>query len=270
MAADRSLRWSALAVVPFLAWMALPAQEPAATDLASVVEELAGHGVRLDLKAQRIELEAEICQDREPLEYLLVAGHGADHESLLIVREASAQALNTAILLLGLKQGSNVQYVEKDPPPTREQMEAGESLYQEVPAQGDGFYIYVAWDQVGADGSAEHFVYRAEDLVVNVAEDRTYRRGPWVYLGSRFVRPHKDAEEFFAAEGEGNWISVCYFNPANQLMTGNDPAAGNQYVWYPNMFLMPEIGEKVRLIFSRKRLEISIPAPAAGKAAEAE
>lgn len=135
-------------------------------------------------------------------------------------------------------------------------------------AAGDGFYLYVSWDEERADGGVEQKVYRAEDLVVNVQEERTYRRGPWIYLGSRFIKPHKDAEEFFAAEGEGNLISVCYFSPANHLLTGNDPAAENQYIWYPNIFLMPEIGTPVKLLFSREPLEkppvrLGDPAPPA-------
>ena len=63
----------------------------------------------------------------------------------------------------------------------------------------------------------------------------------------------------FAAEGEGNLISVVYFKPANHLVTGADPAAENQYIWYPNIFLMPEIGSSVRLLFSRTELEQAPP-----------
>jgi hypothetical protein len=248
-------------------------QEPAPQSdpkIEKLRAELAGHGVQVDLDRGLIELEGSICQDREPLEYLLVTEKGKDHESLLKCRGVSAQALNTAMLLLGVEKGQNVEYVEVDPKPTEEEFEAGAPLFTVTQAHGDGFYIYVAWEEKMADGSIENFLYRAEDLVVNVAEDRHYQRGKWVYLGSRFIRPHKDADEFFAAEGDGNLISVCYFSPANQLLTGSDPAADNQYVWYPNMFLLPEIDAQVRILFSREKLEtlpakVNVPSAAAAK-----
>jgi hypothetical protein len=258
--------WSASPILP-------GQQEPAEKSdpkIEKLQAELASHGVQVDLNRGLIELEGAICQDREPLEYLLVTEKGKDHESLLKCRDVSAQALNTAMLLLGVEKGHNVEYVEVDPKPTEEEFEAGAPLFTVTPAHGDGFYIYVIWDRTMADGSVENFIYRAEDLVVNVAEDRRYQRGKWIYLGSRFIRPHKDAEEFFAAEGDGNLISICYFSPANQLVTGSDPAADNQYVWYPNMFLLPEIDTSVRILFSLKKLEtvpmkVSLPDMAAAK-----
>ncbi len=233
-------------------------QEPQQEQANPLLQELAQNGVHLDLKRKLIQVDAEICQDREPLEYLLITENGKDHESLLRSNGLSAQALNTAMLLLGVQAGSNVVYKEIDPPPTREEFEAGAPLYEIQPPAGDGFYLYVTWEGTNTAGESETYFYRAEDLVVNVAGDRTYQRGKWVYLGSRFIRPHKDAEEFFAAEGEGNLISICYFSPANQLLTGADMEADNQYIWYPNMFLLPEIGHEVKFLISLEKLD-SVP-----------
>ncbi|NQU49670.1 MAG: hypothetical protein HQ519_13550 [Planctomycetes bacterium] len=235
------------------------AQVKSGSQVTQLLAELAQNGVHLDMQRKLIEVNAEVCQDREPLEYLLVAQNGKDHESLLKSNSVSAQALNTAMLLLGAEAGKNVEYKEVDPPPTQEEFEAGASLYEVSPPSGSGFYLYVAWQGTNADGEAEQYFYRAEDLIVNVAGDRPYQRGKWIYLGSRFIRPHKDAEEFFAAEGEGNLISVCYFSPANQLLTGADPEADNQYIWYPNMFLLPEIGTKVQFLISSEKLESAPP-----------
>ncbi|MAW61949.1 MAG: hypothetical protein CMJ94_14120 [Planctomycetes bacterium] len=240
-------------------------QEPAATQPGQdpvqeqIREELESAGVRVDLQRKLIEIDASICQDREPLEYLLVTEKGKDHESLLRCTEVSAEALNTAMLLMGVEPGRNYDVKEVDPPPTQEEFDAGAPLFEVQPAQGDGFYLYVCWEEVDLDGQKRTRFYRAEDLVVNVQAERTYSRGRWIYLGSRFVKPHKDAEEYFAAEGEGNLISVVYFKPAHHLLTGADPEAENQYIWYPNIFLMPEIGHPVRLLFSRTELEQAPP-----------
>ena len=72
-------------------------QEPAATQPGQdpvqeqIREELESAGVRVDLQRKLIEIDASICQDREPLEYLLVTEKGKDHESLLRCTEVSAE-----------------------------------------------------------------------------------------------------------------------------------------------------------------------------------
>ena len=236
-----------------LAW-AVP-QEPAAPSVPpGVFAELRGLGVELHLKEQRIEFLATVCQDRDPLEFLIVNEHGKKHEALFRTENVSAQALNTAMLLCGVQQGENVNYVPVEPPPTKEELEAGAPISVMVPASGDGFYIYATWEALREDGKKETFLYRAEDLVVNVDQDRPYHRSQFVYLGSRFIKPHSDAEEMFAADAIGNYVALIYRKPANHLLGGNDPEAENQYAWYPNMFLLPEMGATVKIILSRKRL----------------
>lgn len=216
---------------------------------------LAAQGVLLDRAHGLIELAATICQDEEPLEYLIIKPNGKDHESLFRLDErVSAAGLNTAMLLLGVEQGRNGKLVAKDPLPSREEYEAGTSLYNVEHATGDGFYIYAGWEQQFLDGHREQWFYRAEDLVINSRRIDTYKRGKFVYLGSRFIKPHQDSKELFAAEADGNLVSLVYFNPANHLLTGADPEANDQYVWYPNTWLLPAIGTPVTLWLSREPL----------------
>jgi len=237
-----------------------PLTSPASsTSQDEVIKQLSSLGVRLDLTRQLIEIDGFVCQDREPLEYLIVNQHGKKHEALLRTENVSAEALNTAMLLCGTEVGVNVNYIPVDPMPTKEEFKNGAPMSTEVPASGAGFYIYVAWTVEKADGAIEPYLFRAEDLVVNVNSDRSYHRAPFVYLGSRFIKPHKDVAEMFAADAEGNIVSLVYFKPANHLLTGNDPDASNQYVWYPNAFLLPEIGAPVKILFSRKPLEQPTP-----------
>jgi len=273
MKLQRASRWIlapglvALALLPPLA-----AQEGGAAGeaeaRAALVRALAEKGVFLDLDRGLIELRGRICQRYEPLEYLLVvARRGKDHESLFKVdQDVSAEALNTAMLLTGVEKGENGRLLPRDPPPTAEEMDAGVRPYTVQPARGDGFYIYAAWERELPGGGKESFFFRAEDLVLHVRAERTYQRGRWVYLGSRFIRAHKDAPELYAAEAEGNLVSLVYFNPANHILTGADPEADNQYVWYPNLYLIPELDHPVRILFSREPLETPPPrvAPAAG------
>lgn len=231
-------------------------QEPAAATTAEdLVKEFSAQGIQMDLEARTIRIEGRICQHYEPLEYLLVKQpQGKDHEALLMVEDLSATALNAAMLMMGVEKGENGKVIPTEPAPTLEEVQAGVAPYSFHPASGDGFYIYVAWE-VEKDGVIERYRYRAEDLVLNVRDESTYQRGQFVYVGSRFLRPHKDAEEFFAAEGEGNLVSLVNFRPANHLLSGADAAADNQSIWYPNVFLLPEIGHPVEIWFTRELLE---------------
>ncbi|HEX9795336.1 MAG TPA: YdjY domain-containing protein [Planctomycetota bacterium] len=226
-----------------------------------LVDELARQGVYLDFDAGIIRMQARVTQVYEPLEYLVViAARGKTHESLFGVEELDAVALNTAFKLLGASEGVNGTMSPRDPPPTPEEYAAGVAGYTVTPAHGDGFYLYAYWQEPGADGEPEEHFHRAEDLVLNVRADRTYQRGRFIYLGSRFVKPHKDALEMYAAQAEGNLVSLVYFTPANHMLTGADPEADDQNVWYPNVFLLPSQNHAVTLLFCRERLDPVPPA----------
>ncbi len=228
------------------------AQDPAQQE---ILARFAEQGVSVDLERQRIQVQARVSVLHEPLEYLLVLQpQGKDYESLLLCEKLSAEALNAAMLLLGVEKGINGHLTAADPPPTLEEIQNGAAPYTVEPASGDGFYVYVSWEeQIG--GRTESFVYRAEDLVINARTEGTYQRGKFVYLGSRFVRPHKDAVEFFAAQGEGNLVSLCIFEPANHILAGSDPDSDDQQIWYPNVFLLPPVGQPVTVSFTREPLE---------------
>jgi len=226
--------------------------EPLAPELA---QQFADQGIRIDRGAGTIRIDGTICQRYEPLEYLLVKQpQGKDHEALLAIEDLSPTALNAAMLMMGVVPGENGRIIPTDPEPTLEEVQAGVAPYTFEPAYGDGFYMYVSWEREIA-GEMQQFRYRAEDLVLNVREESTYRRAKFVYLGSRFIKPHKDAKEFFAAEGQGNLVSLVNFRPADHLLAGADTAADNQSIWYPNVFLLPPVGHPVEIWFTRDLLE---------------
>lgn len=237
-----------------LAGAAPGSQEPAAAapPRAELLARFAEQGVRVDLERREISLTARVSVLREPLEYLLVIQpQGKDYESLLYCEEVSAEALNAAMLMLGVEKGVNGSIRAADPPPTLEEIQNGADPSVVTPASGDGFYLYVSWEEE-TDGGVEAFCYRAEDLVINARTEGTYRRGRWVYLGSRFLKPHKDADEFYAAQGEGNLVSLCIFEPANHILAGADPDSDDQQIWYPNVFLLPPLGHPVTVTFTRE------------------
>jgi len=210
-------------------------------------------GIHLDLASGRCTIPVEVCVREELLEYLLVGPSGAAHESLFATG-VRPSLLNTALLALGVEPGTNASWVEKDPPPHREELARGVLPYDVVPPKGDGFRLYAAWRE-----GEEVYFHAVDDLVSNLRDGRSMRRHAWVYLGSRMIRPRPEAEEeVLAADLEGNLINLSFFRAGNTLLTAALDDCVFQTIWAPNTYLMPPIGSKVALIFSRERM-VSLP-----------
>ena len=93
------------------------AREAMASDRAArdaLVALLAKEGIQVDLEKGSIRFRAEINRSRMPIEYLIVTPRGATHESLLRT-PIRPSLLTSAVYLLGLSKGRNVQIVPKDP-----------------------------------------------------------------------------------------------------------------------------------------------------------
>src|SRR4051812_27810 len=169
----------------------------AQTPTADLAKAFAAQGIHLDVEHGLCAIRATVDIREDLLEYLLVNPRGAAHESSFVTGVLPSQ-LNVALLALGVKPGRNASWSLRDPPPTPEEMHAGTSAYVVKPPEGDGFYLYAAWNSGG-----ESYLYRVEDLLLDRATGQTMRRHKWVYLGSRLVRSRdNDAQESFAADLE--------------------------------------------------------------------
>jgi hypothetical protein len=215
---------------------------------AALVATLARAGVVLDLDAQELRFRARFGSPRMPLEFLVVHERGAEHETLLVT-DARPSAITTAVHLLGLKPGRNVSWVERDPFPTEDEVRAGGRTHDILAPEGDGVFVYVSWEEAGRKRS-----YRAEDLVVTEHDGRAMPYTSWVFLGSRFVKPANDEPEYFAADVEGDVMSVCYFAGGSQVFTNPHPLALRPIFW-PNHTLVPERGTPVEVVFARRERE---------------
>lgn len=214
-------------------------------------------GLHFDAEAGLLAVPVSVEVTNELLEYLLVAPHGAAHESLLLTG-VDPQILNAAFLALGVTPGTNASWEEKDPPPTEEELRQGASPYEVVAPTGDGLYLYVGWRE-----GDETFFFRAEDLIRDLDRGRTMRRQAWTFLGSAMMRRGEDGPELFAASAEGNLINVSFFSAGHTLLTGTTRDCIKQTVWLPNAWLLPPRGSELRLVASRARLDAP-PASLAG------
>ncbi len=250
--------------LPCLLFLSLSFQDGAAIDPAlqsqqilragegpkqKFLEELSAAGIQLNLEKGQIQIEAEVIEAQMPLEYLIVGNKGATHESLFVATPKPS-LLTTALYLLNLKPGKNVEYRDKSPLPSPEQIAQGAIPYEVVAPHGDGVYLYAQWKE-----GEELRRYRVEDLICNTKTGRAAARVQWIFLGSRMLSPRKEEPESFAADWEENIASICYFATGNQILTNPDLDGQEQHLFFPNRWLLPEKGKKVQLIFTTKRLE---------------
>ena len=242
-----------LPIFPLLAPAPEAQDQPRQALTAELEAAFQAQGIQLELERGTLAVPAEVCIREELLEYVLVGPQGAAHESLFATG-VSPTVLNAALVALGAVPGENVRWVEKNPPPTPEEVRDGAPTHDIVPPKGDAFLMYVAWRE-----GEEIYFFRLEDLITNLRFGRSMRRHGWIYLGSRMVQPDPGkAEEVLAAEILGNLINLSYFRAGNTLFTAALDDCVHQTIWVPNSALVPGRGAPVTLIFSRRPLK-SLP-----------
>ncbi|MFT7670711.1 MAG: hypothetical protein ACI8X5_003422 [Planctomycetota bacterium] len=232
--------------------LAASAHQDSQGPLQPVTKELeaafAEQGIQLNLDQGLCAIPAQVCVREELLEYVLVASFGASHESLFATG-VRPTVFNAALVTLGATKGTNVQWIDKDPMPTEEEIRNGASTHDVLPPTGEGFYVYVAWVEDG-----ETYFFRLEDLITNIERGRSMRRHAWVYLGSRMIEAEPGEPEVLVAEMEGNLVNLSYFRAGNTIFTAALPDCVYQTIWVPNAPLIPEQGSEVTMVFSRQKL----------------
>lgn len=209
-------------------------------------------GIELSLEQKRVSIPARVVVRNELLEFLLVLPHGAMHESLLST-EVDVELLNAALLTLGVQTGKDADWAPKNPPPTEEERAAGVRPYDVVLPEGDTFYLYLGWQVEG-----EAYLYRVEDLLRNLRTQRSMRRHPWVYLGSKMVETRDG--EVFGAVAAGNLVNITFFKGGStSLMTAGLLDCADQSIWLANAWLLPEMDSEVRLFFCREPMSQAAP-----------
>jgi hypothetical protein len=226
-----------------------PAQDPVSSPDAALATFSAG-GVQIDLVHGICAIPARVEVRGELLEYLLVADHGATHESLFAT-SVDPELLNAGLLALGAKPGANAAWTKKDPFPTDEELRAGAPAYDVTLPKGDGFYLYVAWRE-----GDEDYLYRAEDLVRDLERQRSMSRHRWTYLGSRMVSRGPEQGEVFAASSEGNLVNISFFAAGHTIVTSSLEAGLSQTAWLGNSWLLPPRPSSVLFVFSNERLTV--------------
>jgi hypothetical protein len=247
-----------------------PAQDPAgrgaeasADEQAQLVSAFREMGIQLSTEEKALGFSARVEILNELLEYLLATTQGATHETLFLT-DVNPDGLTAAMLALGVPQGSNVKYVAKDPPPTREEVRSGVRTHDVVSPSGGETYLYAAWreaagardSQTGEFPSETLHFHRMEDLLLDLVRGRSMRRHAWSWIGSRMIQdPGSGGGEVLAATAMGNLINVAFFSQGDTLVTAALPECVVQTGWRPNVWLLPDTGSEVLFIMSTVELD---------------
>ena len=242
----------------------VPGAARSQADDVALTEAFQLAGIQIDRDAGVAAFSARIEVLNELLEYLLVSPHGAVHESLFVT-DVDPEVLQAAMLTVGAELGENVQYIAKDPPPTREEVRSGIRTHDVVIPKGKPVYMYAAWREgagpadpvTGALPDETLYFHRMEDLILDLTRGRTMRRHGWVWLGSRMVPDRqKGKTDVFAASATGNLACIAYFSQGDTLLTPALPECTSQTSWRPNVWMLPDRGDEVLLVLSTKRLDV--------------
>jgi hypothetical protein len=190
---------------------------------AKFVEDLAKQGVLHDPAAKRFEVKGEFGQPTRVLEFIAVGEGGRAHESLTILNVVPS-AMKRAAVDLGLKPGKAADFTQGRPP------------------EGEGMYVYAAWE-----GRARPV--RAEKLVRNTKTGGQLTAGPLVYIGSREFVKEVSWDTYFAADVYQNLVGIVWKYSGDMVFAASEPAGDDEYIWAPNPDLVPAPGTALRMIF---------------------
>lgn len=229
---------------------------PPATDAAKLLEQalelFKQENVRLDAKAGTVSIDCVVNEPQDPIEYLLIHRKGKRHEAMFFTM-SKPSVLNAALLMLGLEPGKNATVVDKDPPPTQEEIEKGAEMSVVTPAEGKPFWMTVRWKT--AEGRFAE--YCIEDLLLDLSTQEPVVDCTWIYLGGRMAKIYKNEPEVYVADFEGNLISACYMIPANHLATMvHKNARDDQNWWLTDK--VPEPGTEIVLTFHKTKPQLAV------------
>lgn len=227
-----------------------PAQDkPKKTAQEIVAEMLAKEGITIDKKKGVVHAEGKITVTRDMLEYVAIGPTGKKHEALVTVR-CKGSSLNAALLALGLRPGTNADFVEIVPRPTLEEYEAGAPLDRLILPKGPRLWLSVSWH----DEKDKLVHRRVEDLILDLTTRKPMVGAKWVFTKALVAPIEKDKDPVFIADFEGNFISNFFTKPDSHFVTIVHERARDDGNWYSNTDALPARGTPCTLTLSTKPL----------------
>jgi hypothetical protein len=184
--------------------------------------------VWVDAKGRQVLVDGYVSLREGYLEMFACLQGTKEHESVVAVK-TKAKTVHAALLALGAKAGTPVQFRPEFKPPT-----------------GTVIDIEVHWlDAKGGWKSS-----KAEQWVRDTKTKKAMTQ-PWVFAGSFFAKEEGTGKEFYMAEG-GDFICVSNFTSAMLDVPIRSSDANDQLEFEANTEQIPILGTPVRLVLTPK------------------
>jgi hypothetical protein len=184
--------------------------------------------VWVDAKKRQVMVDGYVSLREGYLEMFACIVGTKEHESVVAVK-TKAQTVHAALLAVGAKQGTPVQWVPTFKAPT-----------------GTEIAVEVHWlDEKGAWKKA-----KAQDWIRDIKTKKAMTQ-PWVFAGSGFWKDPESGKEFYMAES-GDFICVSNFTTA-MLDVPIESSQSNEALGFEaNPDKIPALGTPVRLVLTPK------------------
>ncbi len=195
------------------------------------------YDVWIDLKRKPVVVAGQVCLRRGQLEMFACPKGTKEHESVISVN-TPAQIVHAALLAIGAKSGTPVQF---DP--------------EYMPATGDTIEILVLWK----DKNGKREQVRAQQWVKHVATGKamTY---DWVFAGSGFWTDPATGKKHYHGDA-GDFICVSNFPTATLDLPVKSSADATDLLYEAFTENIPPLQTPVRLVLMRKAVKTSDPEP---------
>ncbi|MEC7678465.1 MAG: YdjY domain-containing protein [Planctomycetota bacterium] len=178
----------------------------------------------VDLKKKRVYLDGYVTMREGPLEMFACPIGSKEHESI-IATLARPSEVHAALLAIGSRSGTPVQFLPDFVPPT-----------------GQWIRVWICFKN-----KAGYFeAHDAKRWVKNTKTKATLDID-WVFSGSGFWRDPNDGREYYRADG-GDMICVSNFSTAMMDLPIASSAEANSLQYSPNTPKIPERGTAIRMV----------------------
>ena len=192
---------------------------------------LSKRNVWIDREQQRVYVDGYVAMQEGPLEMFACPMGTKEHESI-VGSLARSSEVHAALLAIGAKPGTPVQYIPNF-----------------LPATGQRIRVWVCYRS--SDGKFHSLDARKW---IRTAGTEKEMDTDWVFAGSGFWKDPQDGREFYQADS-GDMICVSNFSTAMLDVPIASSAEGDALQFTPFTSRIPERGTPVRLVL------VPIPIP---------
>ena len=224
------------------------AEKPAiSAGTKAALEKLKLPGVKIDLEERCIDVTASICLDEGMLELIACTADSKEHESIVVI-DAKAMHIHTALLLLGVKSGN---------PAMRKPVGEDGTRWIEIPPKGGPVDVSLVFkDKKGklAERPVSDFIVPTEhgaDFVEaddeEEKQDKKFPTDTFLFAGSHLIDSKGGGPRTYLSDRTGNVISIATFGDELLCLPEVHSHQNGSLLWQIDSSELPKVGTEVIL-----------------------